>query len=88
MHSFFARPAERPAVAASRQSSAVPSAPRVVRFTRCRVLRDHELREGEDLWVRDGVIADPKSLFWEGCVPDEVVDCENRIVAPGLIDLQ
>ena len=86
MHNLFrTQPSDSP-------TAAPRVAPRTdgitVRFTNCRLLRDHKLHDGEDLWVRDGVIADPKSLFWEGRMPDKVVDCGGRILAPGLIDLQ
>ena len=59
----------------------------ITRFTNCRILRDHELRR-EDLWVRDGVIVDPQSLFWEGCSAGATIDCGGRIIAPGYIDVQ
>ena len=62
-------------------------APRTVRFTNCRLLRDHALVT-EDLCVRGGVIIDPKRLFWEGGVADETVDCQGMIIAPGYIDVQ
>ncbi len=60
----------------------------ITRFTNCRLLIGHELRKGQDLWVRDGSVADPKQLFWEGRSADTTIDCEGRILAPGFIDLQ
>ena len=62
--------------------------PRVVKFKNCRLLRNHELLEGEELWVRNGIIVDGKTQFWEGRQPDEVVDCGGKILAPGFIDIQ
>jgi N-acetylglucosamine-6-phosphate deacetylase len=92
MHSLFA--ASLSGGGASRSDSDVAkrpgtkATPRCLRFTNCRVLREHELRSGEDVWVDDGKIVDPKTLFWEGRVADEIIDCGGKIVAPGLIDLQ
>ena len=61
--------------------------PRIVRFTNCCLLRDHDL-VAEDLFVQGGVIADPKKLFWDGQKADVTIDCEGMILAPGFIDLQ
>ena len=90
MHAFFRRTASSTNSASneSHLGAAVADTPRTVRFTNCRLARDHGLICGEDLWVRDGVIANPKQLFWEGAQADEVVDCGGKILAPGLIELQ
>lgn len=43
----------------------------------------------EDLWVRDGKILDPEKLFFdEKGFADKKIDCDNRIIAPGFIDVQ
>lgn len=33
-------------------------------------------------------MVDPKALFWDGAQADETINCENRIIAPGYIDMQ
>eukprot|EP00049_Salpingoeca_infusionum_P015552 m.304199 g.304199 ORF g.304199 m.304199 type:complete len:291 (-) comp15896_c0_seq2:5642-6514(-) len=53
----------------------------------------HVLRSGklvqESLWVRNGKIMDPRTLFFdERLEADFVVDCTNLILAPGFIDVQ
>ena len=88
MHSYFSVHRKQPTTADPSPVVRTRTAkPRIVRFTNARLLRDHDLIL-DDLWVRDGIIADPKSLFWEGALPDETVDCGGRILAPGLIDVQ
>ena len=67
----------------------------MTRFTNCRVVRGGELVE-EDLWVQEGVVVDPKKMFWAaesaadfvdgGAIVD--VDCGGAVVAPGFIDVQ
>ena len=60
----------------------------MVRFTNCRLLRNHEL-VWDDLWTRNGVICDPQVRFYEQRQPaDSVVDCHGMILAPGFIDMQ
>jgi N-acetylglucosamine-6-phosphate deacetylase len=66
--------------------------PCVVKFTNARVFLRGKLRK-EDLWVRDGRVIDPASRFWEAAsfsefACDLIVDCNNAILAPGLIDVQ
>lgn len=84
MHSLFRVKDSRKTEAA--QAAAPGSS--VTRYVNCRLLIGHELRKGQDLWVRDGSVADPKQLFWEGRSADTTVDCQGRILAPGFIDLQ
>ncbi|XP_038151206.1 N-acetylglucosamine-6-phosphate deacetylase [Cyprinodon tularosa] len=58
------------------------------RFVNCRILRGHALQR-EDLWVREGKILDPEKLFFdEQGYADQLVDCEDSIIAPGFIDVQ
>ncbi|KAK3525368.1 hypothetical protein QTP86_031252 [Hemibagrus guttatus] len=60
----------------------------ITQFVNCRILRDHHL-EREDLWVRDGKILNPEKLFFdEQGFADRKVDCGNKIMAPGFIDMQ
>ena len=43
----------------------------------------------EDLWVRDGVIQNPRTIFFEEKVTPECrVDCRGLIISPGFIDIQ
>lgn len=88
MHSFFRRAADAAPSSALDAPSAAATKDYTVRFTNCRLLRDHVLHEGEDLWCRGGFIVSPKKLFWDKTEADEVVDCGGRILAPGYIDLQ
>jgi N-acetylglucosamine-6-phosphate deacetylase len=83
MHSLFVKDSRKTEAA---QAAAPGSS--VTRYVNCRLLIGHELRKGQDLWVRDGSVADPKQLFWEGRSADTTVDCQGRILAPGFIDLQ
>uniref|UniRef100_A0AAY4CFB0 N-acetylglucosamine-6-phosphate deacetylase n=1 Tax=Denticeps clupeoides TaxID=299321 RepID=A0AAY4CFB0_9TELE len=60
----------------------------ITQFINCRILRHHKLQR-EDLWVRGGKILDPEKLFFdEEGFADYRIDCENRIIAPGFIDVQ
>ncbi|XP_062872922.1 N-acetylglucosamine-6-phosphate deacetylase [Trichomycterus rosablanca] len=60
----------------------------ITQFVNCRILREHRLQR-EDLWVRDGKILNPEKLFFdEQGFADHKVDCGNKIIAPGFIDLQ
>ncbi|XP_072530609.1 N-acetylglucosamine-6-phosphate deacetylase [Salminus brasiliensis] len=68
-------------------NKSVSDAP-ITQFINCRILRDHRLQR-EDLWVREGKILDPEKLFFdEEGFADHKVDCGNRIIAPGFIDVQ
>jgi len=58
------------------------------KFTNCRLVRDGKLVR-DDLWVRKGVILDPEKIYFdERTVADEILDCNNAIIAPGYIDIQ
>ena len=60
----------------------------VIKFTNCFILRDHNIIK-EDINVRDGKFIDPEPLFFdEKKEPDQVVDCNGLLMAPGLIDIQ
>ncbi|XP_078369540.1 N-acetylglucosamine-6-phosphate deacetylase-like [Oculina patagonica] len=62
--------------------------PKLYHFQKCRLLRDGKLIE-DDLWVRDGKIVNPRTVFWEEQVQADVqIDCNNLIISPGFIDLQ
>lgn len=60
----------------------------VIKFTNCRILINHELRE-ENLFVRNGKIINPQKLFFdEKRTADVTIDCRKGIIAPGYIDIQ
>lgn len=62
--------------------------PVTIKFTNCRLLRDHSIIK-DDLLVRNGRIINPEPVFFdEKKIPDKVIDCGNAIIAPGFIDLQ
>ena len=43
----------------------------------------------EDLWIRDGVVQNPRTIFFEEKVTPECrVDCHGLIISPGFIDIQ
>ncbi|XP_030649529.1 N-acetylglucosamine-6-phosphate deacetylase [Chanos chanos] len=68
-------------------NKSVSDAP-ITQFVNCRILKDHRLQR-EDLWVREGRILDPEKLFFdEKGSADYRVDCADRIIAPGFIDVQ
>lgn len=71
----------------------------VIKFTNCRIYMHHpsqhhkQLVKKEDLWIRDGKIIDPAVRFWEAATVSEfacdlIVDCQNHILSPGMIDIQ
>lgn len=64
--------------------------PRITKFTNCHLLRGTTLIEA-DLWIDSlsGKILKDQEAFYElHLSPDEVIDLNGRILAPGLIDVQ
>lgn len=60
----------------------------IIQLTNCFILRDHQIIR-EDLWVRDGRIVNPEPIFFtERREADIKIDCDNKLLAPGYIDLQ
>lgn len=62
----------------------------VTRLTGARLVRDGKLVE-EDLWISSvtGKILHSQEVFYEHhVIPDEVVDLQGKILAPGFIDVQ
>ena len=62
----------------------------VIKFTNCRLIKNNQLVNA-DLWIseRTGRILDGQKVFYEYRVgPDAVIDLGNRIISPGLIDVQ
>lgn len=66
------------------------SPPVITKFTNCRLVRNGRLVEA-DLWVSSstGKILRSQEEFYEHQLsPDQVVDLDGRILAPGFIDVQ
>ncbi|XP_039270598.2 N-acetylglucosamine-6-phosphate deacetylase-like [Styela clava] len=70
-------------------SSEVSSANNIVyQYYNCLILWRHKFIR-EDLWVRNGIILDPKMLFFDECKkPDIRIDCHGLYIVPGFIDVQ
>ena len=61
---------------------------KLTQFTNCYILRNHQIIR-DDLWVRNGKIVNPEPIFYcEKKLPDLKIDCQNKLIAPGYIDLQ
>lgn len=61
---------------------------KLYQFINCNIIRDHKIIR-EDLWVRDGKIINPEMVFYdEKVLPADKIDCGNKLIAPGLIELQ
>ncbi|KAH8690845.1 putative N-acetylglucosamine-6-phosphate deacetylase [Talaromyces proteolyticus] len=71
----------------ARQNTAQP---RITKFTNCRILKNNRLVE-QDLWIDSfsGKILRDQEAFYElHLSPDQVINLQGRIVAPGFIDVQ
>lgn len=55
----------------------------LVQFTNCTVLRRGSIKPA-DVWVYDGKVVKGGG----NKIPDNKIDCDGRLIAPGLIDLQ
>jgi N-acetylglucosamine-6-phosphate deacetylase len=65
-------------------------APRITKFTNCRILKNKQLIE-QDLWIDSvsGKILKDQEAFYElKLSPDQVIDLDGRILCPGFIDVQ
>lgn len=68
----------------------VDAQPRITKFTNCRILKNGQLVE-QDLWIDSfsGKILRDQEAFYElHLSPDQVVNLNGRILAPGFIDVQ
>ncbi|KAA8642201.1 hypothetical protein EYZ11_009213 [Aspergillus tanneri] len=66
------------------------SPPRITKFTNCRIIKGNDLIE-QDVWIDSlsGKILRAQEAFYGlHLSPDEVIDLNGRILAPGLIDVQ
>lgn len=64
--------------------------PRITKFTNCRILKNGALVE-QDLWIDSfsGKILRDQEAFYElHLSPDQVINLNGRILAPGFIDVQ
>lgn len=60
----------------------------VYQYYNCFILWRHKFIK-EDLWVRNGIILNPKVLFFDECKkPDVRIDCHGLYIVPGFIDVQ
>ena len=60
----------------------------VTQFFNCFILRNHEILK-EDLFIRNGKILNPESLFYDERRQAELkIDCQGLLISPGLIDIQ
>lgn len=61
---------------------------KITQFKNCYILRNHNIIL-EDLWIREGKIINPESIFFdEKKIAHEIIDCNNALISPGFIDLQ
>ncbi|CAO3598378.1 unnamed protein product [Absidia cylindrospora] len=62
---------------------------RLYKIINAKILHDHELLENDYLWFQNGKIVDGKQTFFEQRrEPDQVIDAQGCIVAPGFLDIQ
>ncbi|KAL4798157.1 hypothetical protein BDV19DRAFT_357165 [Aspergillus venezuelensis] len=62
----------------------------VIKFTNCRIVRGDSLVD-QDVWIDSTsgkILRDQEAFYGLHMSPDEVIDLEGRILAPGLIDCQ
>ena len=81
-----------PSVELRRRHPARTGVEKVTRVTNVRILRGGKLSV-EDLWYRGGKFVDPQARFWAADAaadfdPDEIIDGNGMICAPGFIDIQ
>ncbi|KAI8335481.1 hypothetical protein BC941DRAFT_430446 [Chlamydoabsidia padenii] len=62
---------------------------KLYKIINAKLLQDHQLVENDYLWFQNGKIVDGKRVFFEQEIePDEVIDAQGGIVAPGFLDIQ
>ena len=79
------------AVRAARWSNTVLSDRRPILLANARIVDpSRDLDFAGDLLIADGVIRDAKHGIHAAGVPEgtEIVDCDGRVVAPGLVDMR
>ncbi|ORZ17809.1 n-acetylglucosamine-6-phosphate deacetylase [Absidia repens] len=62
---------------------------KLYKIINAKILHNHELLENDYLWFQNGKIVDAKRTFFEQRrEPDQVIDAQGCIVAPGFLDIQ
>ncbi|KAI8099085.1 uncharacterized protein BX664DRAFT_377192 [Halteromyces radiatus] len=62
---------------------------KLYKIINAKLLKHHQLVENEYLWFQNGQIVDAEQVFFEQRKePDEIIDAQGCIVAPGFLDLQ
>jgi N-acetylglucosamine-6-phosphate deacetylase len=62
----------------------------LIKFTNCRLSINGTLLE-KDLWVDStkGIIVDSQKIFYDNrSMPDQIINLDGKIIAPGFIDIQ
>ena len=60
----------------------------ICKYHNCQILSKGKIIR-EDLWVRNGIIEDPRHLFYtEKRSADTLIDCQGLLICPGMIDIQ
>lgn len=66
----------------------MPANGKLYQFINCKILRDHKIIR-EDIWVRNGKLVDPEKIFFDEKVSADVkIDCGNKLIVPGFIEIQ
>lgn len=60
----------------------------LIQFTNCRLLIDNKIMQ-DDLWIRKGIIENPRKIFFEEKKQADVqIDLNGLLISPGFIDVQ
>ncbi|KAH1028105.1 hypothetical protein HUJ05_001502 [Dendroctonus ponderosae] len=66
----------------------MPTNGKLYQFMNCNILSDHKIIR-EDIWVRNGKIVDPEKIFFDEKISADVkIDCANKLIVPGFIEIQ
>uniref|UniRef100_A0AAR5Q201 N-acetylglucosamine-6-phosphate deacetylase n=1 Tax=Dendroctonus ponderosae TaxID=77166 RepID=A0AAR5Q201_DENPD len=66
----------------------MPTNGKLYQFINCNILSDHKIIQ-EDIWVRNGKIVDPEKIFFDEKISADVkIDCANKLIVPGFIEIQ
>ncbi|RHZ79374.1 hypothetical protein Glove_149g37 [Diversispora epigaea] len=64
-------------------------APRLKKIINGRLIRDHKIIDNDVLYICNGKIINPQDCFFSsGKLPNEIIDAEGLLIAPGFIDIQ
>lgn len=60
----------------------------LIQFTNCRLFFDNKIVK-DDLWIRNGIIQNPRKIFFEEKKQADVkIDLNGLLISPGFIDVQ